>query len=58
MVEKFEVTGIVLSTMPIGEFDKRVVILSSEFGKMSAFARGARKQNSPFLAGSQPMTFG
>ena len=58
MVEKFEVTGIVISTMPIGEYDKRVVILSSEFGKMSAFARGARKPNSPFLAGSQPMSFG
>ena len=58
MIEKFEVTGIVLSNMPIGEFDKRVVILSKEFGKMSAFARGARKPNSPFLAGSQPMAFG
>ena len=58
MIEKFEVTGIVLSNMPIGEYDKRVVILSKEFGKMSAFARGARKANSPFLAGSQPMAFG
>ena len=58
MVEKVEVTGIVLSSMPIGEYDKRVVILTKEFGKMSAFARGARKPNSPFLAGSQPMAFG
>ncbi len=58
MVEKVEVTGIVLSSMPIGEYDKRVVILTKEFGKMSAFARGARKPNSPYLAGSQPMAFG
>ncbi len=58
MDNKIEVTGIVLSQMPIGEFDKRVVILTKEFGKVSAFARGARKPNSPFLAGSQPMAFG
>lgn len=50
--------GIVLSTMPIGEFDKRVVILTKDFGKISAFARGARKPNSPYLAGTQPMAFG
>lgn len=58
MDNKIEVTGIVISQMPIGEFDKRVVILTKEFGKVSAFARGARKPNSPFLAGSQPMAFG
>ena len=58
MDNKIEVTGIVISQMPIGEVDKRVVILTKEFGKVSAFARGARKPNSPFLAGSQPMAFG
>ncbi len=58
MDNKIEVTGIVISQMPIGEFDKRVVVLTKEFGKVSAFARGARKPNSPFLAGSQPMAFG
>ncbi len=58
MDNKIEVTGIVISAMPIGEVDKRVVILTKEFGKVSAFARGARKPNSPFLAGSQPMAFG
>ena len=58
MDNKIEVTGVVISQMPIGEFDKRVVILTKEFGKVSAFARGARKPNSPFLAGSQPMAFG
>lgn len=58
MVERIEVTGIVISSMPIGEVDKRVVILTKELGKVSAFARGARKPNSPFLAGSQPMAFG
>lgn len=55
MVETITAVGMVISATPISEYDKRLVILTKEFGKITAFARGARKPTSPFLGGSQPM---
>lgn len=58
MGQEIKVTGLVLQTGNMGEYDRRVVILTKERGRISAFARGAKKATSSYAAACQPFTFG
>ena len=58
MSSEIRVTGIVLKSVPAGEYDRRIEILTRERGRISGFARGARKPGSPMMAASSPFVSG
>lgn len=58
MQEFVTVTGIILKQTPIGEYDRRICLLTKERGKISAFVRGSRKPGSRLSSATNPFSFG
>lgn len=58
MADLVKARGMVISSSPVGENDKRVVLLTKEYGKISAFVRGARRPGNHLMAASDSFAFG
>lgn len=53
-----ELTGMIIKSVPVLEHDRRLTILTLERGKVTVYARGARKQNSNLLGVSREFLYG
>ncbi len=58
MKKELVTDGIVLMSSPQGENDRRLTLLTSEQGKLTVFAPGARKAGGRFTACSNVFSFG
>ena len=56
--DNIELTGIVIKSMPVGDFDRRVTIFTKERGKIYAFAKGARRINNQMMGYARIFAYG
>ncbi len=58
MKDRITTGGIVLDMAPQGENNRRLTLLSDTLGRVSVFANGSRRENSPLSAASQRFAMG
>ena len=58
MRDEVVLQGIVLAMSLVGEYDRRLVILTKERGRITAFARGVRKSNNQLVSKTQLFVMG
>ena len=57
-MDSIVLTGMIIKTSDVGESDRRVVILTKERGKITAFARGAKRPKSTLVSATRLFVFG
>ncbi len=58
MQEFLKVNGIIIGSFPQGEYDKRLVILTRQLGKITVFVKNARRPSNRFLGTTDLFSFG
>lgn len=58
MFDKTAVNGMIIKRAPVGEYDWVVTILTSERGKITAFAKGSRRPGNILSGVVEPFCFG
>ena len=58
MKDEIVLNGIILATGLVGEYDRRLVILTRERGKITAFAKGVRRSTNQLISSCQIFVMG
>lgn len=53
----YKTYGVVIAECNSGDYDKIITLITPDKGRISVFARGARRAKSPLLAATEPFTF-